>query len=71
MMNVFELMNLTLEAMEKKTGEKELENGDQLVSVFQDAVFFMKREDDVLKAELILGEPFVFDRAVLERREEE
>lgn len=69
-MDIFKLISKTLGAMRQEFGaDAKLENGDQLVSVFQDATFIMRDENGELKVELIIGKPYIFEEAVFDEEE--
>ena len=66
-MNVLKMVGKILTAFTDEHGkDAKLENGDQLVSVCKDAVMILRIEDGELKAEVIIGKPYIFEDVLFE-----
>ena len=66
-MDLEKAIKLMQEEMKKEFGEdSELEDGDTIVGVFKDGVIKIENEDNELKVDIVMGEPYIFDCNICE-----
>lgn len=66
-MNLKKAVELIQEEMKKEFGEdSKLEDGDTIVGVFKDCVIKLEKEDNEIKIDVTMGEPYTFDFNVCE-----
>jgi hypothetical protein len=68
-MNLKKAVELIQEEMKKEFGEdSKLEDGDTIVGIFKDCVIKLEKEDNEIKIDITLGEPYTFDFNVFEEK---